>query len=62
LRHTCATLLIVKGVHLSVIKEILGHSQISVTADIYGHVLPAIQRQALELMEKLLASGGASDA
>lgn len=48
LRHSCATLLIAQGVHLSVIKEILGHSQISVTADIYGHVLPETQRSAVE--------------
>jgi hypothetical protein len=42
-----ATLLIAQGVHLSVIKEIFGHSQISVTADIYGHVLPETQPPAL---------------
>jgi hypothetical protein len=36
--------------------EILGHSQISITADIYGHVLPAIQRQALDLMGLALES------
>lgn len=38
LRHTCASLLISQGVHLSVVKERMRHSQISVTADTYGHV------------------------
>lgn len=54
LRHSCATLLIAQGVHLSVIKEILGHSQISVTADIYGHVLPETQRSAVEQLGNIL--------
>ena len=54
LRHSCATLLIAQGVHLSVIREILGHSQISVTADIYGHVLPETQRSAVEQLGNIL--------
>jgi integrase len=31
MRHTCASLLILQGVHLRVVMEILGHSQIHLT-------------------------------
>jgi integrase len=46
LRHTCATFLIAQDVHPRVVMEILGHSQISLTMNIYGHVLPETQREA----------------
>jgi len=40
--------------------ETLGHSQIGVTLDTYSHVLPALQRDAADEMDKALgrASGG----
>jgi integrase len=56
LRHSCATLLIAQGVHLSVIKDILGHTQISTTADFYGHVLPNTQREATSKLDTLFAA------
>jgi integrase len=37
--------------------ETLGHSQISLTMNTYSHVLPALQREAADRMEALLASG-----
>lgn len=54
LRHSCATLLIAQGIHLSVIKDILGHTQISTTANVYGHVLPDIQRAATAKLDDVL--------
>lgn len=56
LRHTCASLLIAQGVHLSVVKERLRHSQISVTADTYGHVFEEAQRAAAEKLGNLFAA------
>lgn len=47
LRHTTGALLISLGVPLSQVQRILGHGQISVTADIYGHVMPEMQRDAM---------------
>ncbi len=42
LRHTCASLLLVQGIHPRVLMEVLGHSQISLTMDTYAYVmLPA---------------------
>lgn len=56
LRHTCATLLLVQGVPLRVIMDLLGHSQIGVTANLYSHVLPVLQREAANQMDVLFAA------
>jgi integrase len=40
LRHTCAALLIAEGAHPKAIQVHLGHSSITVTMDLYGHLLP----------------------
>ena len=53
LRHTCATLLLTKGVHPKIVQEMLGHSSISITLDIYSHVLPTLQEKAVEAMENI---------
>jgi integrase len=58
LRHTCATLLLVQGVHPRVVMEILGHSQISLTMNTYTHVVPQLQNQAAGLMDDLLSGNG----
>ena len=54
LRHTCASLLLVQGVHPRIVMEILGHSQISMTMDTYSHVMPELQREAATQMDALL--------
>ena len=46
LRHTFATLMLQKGVHLKVVQEALGHATIQQTADTYSHVMPGMQDQA----------------
>jgi integrase len=40
LRHTCATMLISRGVHPKAIQHHLGHSSIDITMNRYGHLLP----------------------
>jgi integrase len=55
LRHTSATILLSAGVHPKVVQERLGHAQISVTLDIYSHVLPGMQREAAAKFDELLA-------
>lgn len=54
LRHTCATLLLSKGVNPKVVSERLGHSSIALTLDIYSHVLPDMQNEATGIMEDLI--------
>ncbi|WP_338018101.1 tyrosine-type recombinase/integrase [Streptomyces taklimakanensis] len=55
LRHTAATLLLEQGVELVVIKELLGHAHIGVTATVYAHVRPRLQRQAIDTLGNALS-------
>ncbi|WP_256386055.1 site-specific integrase [Micromonospora sp. WMMA2032] len=57
LRHTAASVLLAQGVPARVVMEILGHSQISVTLNIYAHVAPEIAREAASRLEGALWSG-----
>ncbi len=54
LRHSAATLLLSLGVHPKVVQELLGHTQISMTMDIYSHVLPSMQQDAVSKLNDLL--------
>jgi integrase len=54
LRHTCATLLLQAGENPKVVSERLGHSTITLTLDVYSHVLPDVQKAATEKLENLL--------
>jgi integrase len=54
LRHTCATLLLSKGIHPKIAQEILGHSTISITLDTYSHLLPNMQNKAVSAMEEII--------
>jgi len=55
LRHSCATLLLAQGVHPRVIREILGHSQIAVTMNLYAHVIPAMRKEVAGQMDAILS-------
>lgn len=48
LRHTHATLLLEAGVPIKVVSERLGHASVSMTLDVYAHVLPAMEVDAVE--------------
>lgn len=54
LRHSTATLLLEQGVDLVVIKELLGHAHIGVTAGVYAHVRLRLQRQAIDTLNDAL--------
>ncbi|MET9668228.1 site-specific integrase [Streptomyces sp. NPDC006475] len=53
-RHTCGTLLAFLKVHPKVAQAILRHSQISMTMDIYTHVVDDDRREAAALLADLL--------
>jgi integrase len=46
-----------EGVHPKVVQELLGHSTISLTLDVYSHVLPTLQDEAAASMERVLGAG-----
>ena len=54
LRHSSATMLLGMQVHPKIVQEILGHSQISMTMDIYSHVLPSMQEEVMQKINKAL--------
>ena len=56
MRHTCASLLLSQGVQVRVVMEVLGHSQMSITTDLYGHVMPPATRAAAAAMDDLLGA------
>ena len=53
LRHSAATILFVAGVNPKVIQELLGHSTISITLEVYSHVLPSMQQEAAGTMDEV---------
>ncbi len=53
LRHSSATLLLGLEVHPKIVQEILGHSQISITMDIYSHALPTMQQGAIGKLDTI---------
>jgi integrase len=56
LRHTAATLLMAEGVNVKVASEMLGHADISTTLRIYSHVLPDMQGDAADAMDRLFGA------
>ena len=55
LRHTCATLLLKQGVNPKFVQELLGHADISLTLNVYSHVLPDMGDAAAGAMDAALA-------
>jgi integrase len=54
LRHSAATALLSAGVPLRVVSDLLGHSGIAITSDIYGHVEAPSRREAADAMDRAL--------
>lgn len=50
LRHTHASVLLAHGVHPKIVQERLGHSDCKITMNIYSHITPTIQRDAVDVM------------
>ncbi|HOR57902.1 MAG TPA: site-specific integrase, partial [bacterium] len=55
LRHTHASLLLARGVHAKVVQERLGHSSITMTLDLYSHLIPGLDEAAAASLNGLLS-------
>jgi integrase len=60
LRHTSVSLLIELGAHPKVIQERLGHSSITVTMDVYGHLFPSLAESITERFDEVFQEARAS--
>jgi integrase len=55
LRHTAATLMLGEGVHPKIASEMLGHSTVAITMDLYSHVSPTMQQSAAASLDSVFA-------
>jgi integrase len=55
-RHTTATLLWAEDVPPKIVRELLGHTQVSITLDRYSHVTATMQQAAVSALDGLLGS------
>lgn len=56
LRHSFATLMMAEDVHPKIVQQVLGHSSIKVTLDLYSHANVRQQQACLNVLDALLAS------
>ncbi len=54
LRHSGASLMLAQGTDLYVVSEVLGHSSVAITKDVYGHLVEGQKRAAATLMSAAL--------
>lgn len=54
LRHTAAALMLNNGVDVLIASRLLGHAKPSITLDVYGHLIPSVQAEAAEILERLI--------
>ncbi len=57
LRHTFASLMLLRGAKPKVISEALGHSSVAFTMDVYSHIIDGMQQDAMALLDGVLPSG-----
>jgi len=57
LRHTFASLALLRGVKPKVISEALGHASVAFTMDTYSHIISGMQEDMMALLDEVLPSG-----
>ena len=61
LRHTAASLSIAAGAHPKEIQEMLGHSSITMTLDLYGHLFPQLHERTSEQLDEIYRGSRAEE-
>jgi integrase len=57
-RHTYASFMIAAGVNAKTICSYMGHANIAITFDLYGHLMPGSEAEPAELLDAFLARDG----
>jgi integrase len=57
LRHTFASLMLLRGAKPKVISEALGHASVAFTMDTYSHIIDGMQQDAMALLDDVLPEG-----
>ncbi len=60
LRHSAASILLASGLSAKAVSELLGHSAVSFTLQVYGHLMDEAKQQTADLMEAALNPVGPS--
>lgn len=55
-RHTFASLMIAAGVNAKALQSFMGHANISITLDRYGHLMPGSEAEAASLLDAYLSA------
>jgi integrase len=58
LRHTCASLMLARGVPVHVVSRQLGHANVAITMNVYAHLMPGQGAAAAEVLRRALAGEG----
>jgi integrase len=58
-RHTFASLMIAAGVNAKALQTFMGHANISITLDRYGHLMPGAEDEAAEMLDAYLQAARA---
>ncbi len=56
LRHSYNSALFKAGVHIKFIQELMGHSSVQVTGDIYNHLSPGLKEAAVQKLDRFLTN------
>ncbi|MFC2072902.1 tyrosine-type recombinase/integrase [Chloroflexota bacterium] len=57
LRHTFASLMLLRWAKPKVISEALGHASVAFTMDVYSHIIEGMQEDAMALLDEVLPAG-----
>ena len=61
LRHSCASLLVAQGSPMLYVKERLGHSSITTTINLYGHMFPSVEASLADALDGMYAEDAGVD-